>query len=120
MENNCGTDDWKLKVFDWFRKFKLANCLYTCQESLSLEIIRDVPNAKPRCKKDLKLKFGDFVVRDDMIEEKVKDGILELRVELFVMRKSDFKAIVEAAISLIPDEEIKRIKQGHPVISETK
>lgn len=120
MENNCGTDDWKLKVFDWFRKFKLANCLHTCQEAISLDVISHIPNAKTRCKKDLKLKFGDFVVRDEMIEERINGDTLELRVELFVMRKGDFKAIVEAAISLIPDEEIKRIKEGHPVISETK
>lgn len=107
------------EIIKLFREFKLGNSLFkdvirVSPEEQKYHDTSDIDYEKiiqHECRERL-ANFFLFHEESAMKVTKNEDGSTEYRTELIVFKMEDFKTIIEAVISMLPDSKIQEIKQG--------
>lgn len=109
-------------IIELFRQFKLGNSLFR-------DVVRISPDEQEyhknsaidhdaKMKAERRQRLAEFILMHEESATKTithRNGDVEYITELLVLKLEDFKTIVEAAISLIPDAKIQEIKQGKSI-----
>ena len=116
--------NWYADVMNAFRQFKLGNSLFRHVNRVSARDREDeryhAIDWDARREAEMRIRLAEFILHNQpsaTTKTEVEYGAIEYRTELLVLKMEDFKTIVEAAIQLIPDQKIKEIKAGNPILN---
>lgn len=107
-----------MEIVKLFKQFKLGNSVFNGQFMLQKH---EIGMAKMPAQEIERIAMQKMV--DDLsnlimsnhqsaITKQENEQHIDYRVQLLVLKIDDFKTIVEAAIQMMPDEAIERIKNG--------
>jgi len=105
-----------------FRQFKLVQSFFSNHYVLPLEMLHgEVPPDRVReiTKNQATEVLAKFIMErysHAIKETEMSNGGFEYRTELFVIEMDTFKSIVEAAIQMIPQSSIDKIKNGETIL----
>lgn len=103
-----------------FRRFKLENTLLTCKYKVDNEFVK-AANLGENSVEQIVLREISIQLSNQMLNQhrsEFKSSLVEggqfteYEVQLLVIGLKDFKTVVEAAIQLMPEEQIKNIRNG--------
>lgn len=104
-------------LINLFRQFKLGNSLFKCRHKFTIEensyLNADAQDSIVR--KQVTDSFSTYVVekhQSSIVREISDDGAIEYSIELLVVKREDFKSIVEATIQMLTEDQITKIKNG--------
>lgn len=117
-----GEVNWQVEIMNMFRQFKLGNSLFRDYHRITRQKLKywkdSAIDHKRRMIGEIRQRLADFILHHQESatkETELENGELEIRTELLVLKMDEFKAIVEAAIVLIPDDKIQKIKAGKAI-----
>ena len=98
-----------------FRRFKLGNSLFKDRVTIDNLVLREskVPSGEI-IRSQMRQRMSDHILRryPNAIKEEDTGQQTEFNLEMLVLEMSEFKTIVEAAIEMIPQDDIDKIKGG--------
>jgi hypothetical protein len=116
----CEDENYVGTMMKLFRQFKLGNTLHICKYRVDNELAKN-NNLGERAIDELARTEIAHVLAEQIVNQhrsEIKtssvDGgkITEYGVQIMVLGLNDFKTVVEAAIQMLPEEQIKKIRNG--------
>lgn len=105
------------KIMQTFREFKLVNSLFKTKFRIDKDIIfrNNIPQEQVEhlAINDMVMNLSRKIVNDlksSIVKDETHVNFTEFSCELLVLKMSDFKSIVECAISLMPESEIQKLR----------
>jgi len=105
-----------------FKQFKLGNSVFTSCHRLDRVFIESSRMPIEEIERLTIRKMADnlsnlvITKNQSAIEKDEKAFHVDYKLELLVLKTEDFKTIVEAAIQMLPDETIQKIKAGQSAL----
>lgn len=110
-------EDFEKIITNNFRKFKLGNSIFRSENIIDnkiIDILQD--NIDKKIKSDFVEKLSSFIYdkhNSSIIKETNNQlNSTKYKIELLVLKREDFKTIIEATIQMISIEDIEKIKNG--------
>lgn len=114
----CEDETINRTIMKLFRQFKLGNALHTCKYRIDKELVNRA-NLGERALDELVRTKISHVLAEQIVNQhrseisSVEDEeFVEYGVRLMVISLKDFKTVVEAAIQMLPEEQITKIRNG--------
>lgn len=107
-----------LDALKLFKQFKLGNSLFTGNFRVDILDIKrgNLPESEieKRVIRRMVDDLSNLIISKNQssITKEEKNEYIEYRCQLLVLKLEDFKTIVEAAIQMMPDSEIDKIKNS--------
>ncbi len=114
--------DTDKNIMNLFRQFKLGNSLFKDEykiskfEELTANISKNQFHEMAKMKSIQRLSTFILANCPTAIEKVQDSNFITFRTEILVLKMQDFKSIVEAAIQLLSQQEIDKIKFGKTVL----
>lgn len=107
-----------MEVEKLFKQFQLGNSVFRGQWRMTKDMVghNQIPKAEIEAMavREMTIQLAEKVLKDheQSITKEEKENYNQFNVELLIISKGQFKSVVEAAISLMTDEQIAKIKVG--------
>ncbi len=108
-----------MEAINLFKQFKLGNSVFTGCFKVDKSQIKNLKiPAEEIERKNIRQMVDDLSnliisKNQSAITKEENDQHIDYKCKLLVLKIEDFKTIVEAAIQMMPDEAIQKIKQGN-------
>jgi hypothetical protein len=107
-----------MNIENLYKQFQLGNSLFKGQYQLTNQILESANIPKEELdrifEKEISVQLAENIIKKHkpaIKRQKTNEGE-QLNVELLVLEKKQLKDIVEAAISLMPEEQIQKIRSN--------
>lgn len=108
-----------MEILKLFKQFKLGNSVFKGHYRLSIDSMMrsKIPQNELESMGTKKMveHLSNYILskHPSSITREENEREVNFQCELLVLKVEDFKTIVEAAIQMIPDEQIRKIKAGN-------
>lgn len=103
-----------MDILALFNQFKLGNSLFKASFKIAAPGVPLLPEeeAEKMALQMMAVNFAKYILSNNplSITKREKDGSTFIECELLVFTKKDFKAVVEAAIQMMPKEAVHKIQ----------
>jgi hypothetical protein len=105
-----------MDAIKFFKQFKLSNSVFNSSYKVDVSYGAKIPKdaLDKESIKRMTDNLASFIISKQQSSITKEEGFpeIEYKCELLVLKVVDFKTIVEAAIQMMPDEAIRKIKAG--------
>lgn len=107
-----------METIKLFRQFKLGNSVFTGHFEMvkedAVNYYIPIEEIERHSKRDMIEQLSDAIIskNSSAITKDEFEGKVRYKCELLVLKLADFKTIVEAAIQMMPQDAIDKVRQG--------